>query len=97
MVSYSGSSGSTGKGLGSGCVTSGGLGGGFGGESTRDRVSGGEDCTGETSDCSGRDWSVTAESEVPSTSSGRRAGGRDRVVRLGAVMAADGCLQRSSL
>ena len=34
MMSYSGSSGRTGKGFGSGWVTSGGLGGGFGGEST---------------------------------------------------------------
>ena len=93
MVSYSRSSGRTGKGLGSGWVTSGGLGGGFGGKSTRDRVSGGEDCTGETSDCSGKDWSVTAESEVPSTGSGRRAGGRDLVVREGAVTAAGGYLQ----
>ena len=59
MVSYSGSFGSTGKGLGLGCVTSGRLGGGFGSESTRDRVYGGEDCTGETSDCSGKDWLVT--------------------------------------
>ena len=93
MVLYSGSSGSAGKGLGSGCVTSEGLGGGLGGESTRDRVSGGEDCTGETSDFSGRDWSVTAESEVPSTGSGRRAGGRDLVVRECAVAAAGGYLQ----
>ena len=44
MVSNSGSSGKTGKGLGSGWVTSGGLGGEVGVESTRDRVSGGEDC-----------------------------------------------------
>ena len=74
-------------------MTSGGLVGGFGGESTRDRVSGGKDCTGETSDCSGRDWSVTAESEVPSTGSGRRAGGRDLVLREGAVAAVGGYLQ----
>ena len=86
-----------GGGLGRGCVTSGGVGGGFEGESARDRVSSGEDCTGETSDYSGRDWSVTVESEVPSTGSGRRAGGRDLVVRLGALMAAGGCLQRSLL
>ena len=97
MVSNSGSSGKTGKGLGSGWVTSGGLGGGVGVESTRDRVSGGEDCNGGASISSGKDWSVTAESEVPSIGSGCRAGGRDRVVRVDAVMAADGCLQRSSL
>ena len=97
MVSKSGSSGKTGKGLGSGWVTSGGLGGGVGVESTRDRVSGGEDCNNEAPDCSGKDWSVTAESEVPSTGSGCRAGGRDRVVRVRAVMAADGCLQQISL
>ena len=78
-------------------MTSGGLGGGVGVESTRDRVSDGEDCKGAASDSAGKDWSVTAESEVLSTGSGRQAGGRDRVVRLGAVMAADGCLQRSSL
>ena len=52
MMSYSRSSGRTGKGFGSGWLTSGGLGRGFGGESTRDRVSGGEDCTRETFDCS---------------------------------------------
>ena len=56
-------------------------------------MSGAEDCTGEASDCSGNDWSVTAESEVPSTGSGRRAGGRDLVVRVGAVTAAGGYLQ----
>ena len=94
MVSKSGSSGKTGKGLGSGWVTSGGLGGGVGVESTRDRVSGGEDCNNEASDCSGKDWSVTTESQVPSTGPGRRAGGRDRVLRVGSVMTADGCLQR---
>ena len=75
-------------------MTSGGLGGGVGVESTRDRVSGGEDCNNEAPDCSGKDWSVTAESQVPSTGPGRRAGGRDRVVRVGAVMTTDGCLQR---
>ena len=75
----------------------GGLGGGVGVESTRDRVSSGEDCNGGAFDSSGRDWSMTAESEVPSTGSGRWAGGRDRVVLLGAVTAVDGCLQRSSL
>ena len=42
---------------------------GVGVESTRDRVSGGEDCNGEASDSSRQDWSVTAESEVPSTGS----------------------------
>ena len=97
MMSYCGSSSRTGKGLGSGRVTSGGLGGGFGGESTRDQVSGGEDCTGETSDFSGKYWSVTAESEVPSTGLGRRAGGQDLMVREGAVTADGGYLQRSSL
>ena len=97
MVSYSGSSGRTRKGFGSGWVTSGGLGEGFGVESTRDRVSDGVDCNGGASDCSGKDWLVTAESEVPSTGSGRRVGGRDRVVRVGAVMAAGGFLPRSSL
>ena len=97
MMPYSGSSGRTGKGFGSGWVTSGGLGGGFGGDSTRDRVSGGEDCTRETSDCSGKDWSVNAESEVPSTGSRRRAGGRDLVVREGTVTTAGGYLERSSL
>ena len=97
MVSYSGSSGSSGKGLGSGWVTSGGLGGGWGGESARDWVSDGEDFTGETAEGSGKDWSVTAESEVPSTGSGRRAGGRDLVLREGAVTAAGGYLLRSSL
>ena len=97
MVSRSGSSGKVGKGLGSGWVTSRGLDGGVGVESTRDQVLGGEDCNGGASDSSGKDWSVTAESEVPSTGSGRRAGGRDRVVRVGAVMAAGGCLPRSSL
>ena len=80
MVSYSGSSGSSGKGLGSGWVTSGGLGGGWGGESARDWVSDGEDFTGETAEGSGKDWSVTAESEVPSTGSRHRAGSRDLVV-----------------
>ena len=97
MVSKSGSSGKTGKGLGSGWVTSGGLGGGVGVESPRDRVSGDEDCNGGAFNSSGKDWSMTAESEVPSTGSGRRACGRDRVVQLGVVMAADGCLKRSSL
>ena len=66
-------------------------------ESTRDRVSGGEDCTRGASDCSGKDWSVTAESEVPLSGLERREGGRDLVVRVGAVMAAGGCLQRSSV
>ena len=42
-------------------------------------------------------WSVTAESEVPSTGSGRRAGGRDLVLREGAVAAVGGYLLRSSL
>ena len=97
MMSSSGSFGNTGKGFGSGWLTSGGLGGGVGVESTCDRVSGGEDCNGVASDSSGRDWSVTAESEVRSTGSGRWAGGWDRVVRVGAVMAAGGCLQQSSL
>ena len=60
-------------------------------------MSGGEDCNGGTSDCSGKDWSVNAESEVPSTDVGRRAGGRDLVVRVGAVMATGGFLQQSSL
>ena len=40
---------------------------------------------------------MTAESELPSTGSGRRAGGRDLVVRECAVMAAGGYLRRSSL
>ena len=71
MVSKSGSSGKTGKGLGPGWVTSGGVGGGVGVESTRDRVSSGEDCNWGASDISGKDWSVTAESEVLSTGSGR--------------------------
>ena len=91
-MSYSGSSGSSGKGLGSGWVTSGGLGGGWGGESARDWVSDGEDFTGETAEGSGKDWSVTAESEVPSTSSGRQVGGRDLVLREAAVTAAGGYL-----
>ena len=80
MMSYAGSSGKTEKGFGSGWVTSRGLGGGVGVESTRDRVSGSEDCNGGASDTPGKDWSVTAESEVPSTGSGRHVGGRDRVV-----------------
>ena len=79
MVSRSGYSGKTGKGLGLGWVTSGGFGGEVGVESTRDRVSGGEDCNGGASDGFWKDWSVTAESEVPSTGSERQAGGRDRV------------------
>ena len=97
MVSRSGSFGKAGKGLGSGWVTSGGLGGEVRVESTRDWVSGGEDCNRWASASSWKDWSVTAESEVPSTGSERRAGGRDRVMRLGAVMAAEGFLLRSSL
>ena len=56
MVSNSGSFGKTGKGLGSGWVTFGGLGGGVGVGSTRDRVSGGEDCNWGASDISGKDW-----------------------------------------
>ena len=39
---------------------------------------------------------MTAESEVPLTGSERRVGGRDLVVRGGAVMAAGRYLQRSS-
>ena len=62
MILYSKSSGRTGKGFASGWVTSGGLGGGFGVESTHDRVFGCEDCNGGASECSGKDWSVTAES-----------------------------------
>ena len=89
MVSKSGCSGKTGKGLGSGWMTSQGLSGGVGVESTRDQVSGGKYCNGGASDSSGKDWSVIAESEVPSTSSGCQASGRDRVVQLGAVIAAD--------
>ena len=58
MVSKSGSSGKIGKGLGSGWVTSRGLGGEVGVESTRDRVSRGENCYGGASDSSGKDWSV---------------------------------------
>ena len=88
MVSKYGSSGKTGKGLGSGWVTSGGLGGGLGVESTHDRVSGGEDCNGGASDISRKDCSVTTESGRWLTI---------RVVRLGAVMAAEGCLQRHLL
>ena len=74
-------------------MTYGGLGGGAAVESTRDRMSGGADCNGEASDSSGKDWPVTAKSEVPSIGSGRRAGGRDLVVREGAVTAAGGYLQ----
>ena len=96
-MSYAESSGKTEKGFRLGWLTSRGLGGGVGVESTRDRVSGGEDCNGGASDCSGKDWSVTAESEVPSTVSGRQARGRDLVLREGAVTAAGGYLLRSSL
>ena len=67
------------KGLGSGWVTFGGLGGEVGAESTREWVSGGKDCNQWASDSSWNDLSVTAESEVPSTGSERQAGGRDRV------------------
>ena len=97
MVSRSGSSGKVGKGLGSSWVTSGGLDGEVGAESTRNWVSGREDCNRCASDSSGEDCSMSAESEVPSTGSRQRTGGRDRMVRLGVVMAAEGCLLRSSL
>ena len=95
MVSRSGSSGKAGKGLGLGWATSGGLDGEIGAESTRKRVSGGENCNRCASDSSGEECSVSAESEVPLTGEGRRASGRDRVIRLGAVMAVEGCLLRS--
>ena len=97
MVSRSESLGNAGKGLGSGWVTSRGLGGEIGAESIRDCVSGGADGNGWASNSSWKGWSVIAESEVPSTGSGCRAGGRDRVMRLGAVMATESCLRRSSL
>ena len=97
MVSRSGFSGKVRKGLGLGWLTSGGLDGETGAESTRDWVSGAEDCNQCASDGSGEDCSVSAESEVPSTGSGRRGGGRDRVMRLDAVMVAEGFILRSSL
>ena len=90
-------SGNSGKELCSGWLTSGGLDGEIGSEPTCDKVSCAGDCKWCASDSSGEDCWVSAESEVPSTGSGRRAGGRDRVMRLGAVMAAEGCLLRSSL
>ena len=80
-----------------GWLTSGGLDGETGAESTRDWVSGAEDCNQCASDGSGEDCCVIAESEVPSIGSERRAGGRDRVMRLGTVIAAEGCLVRSSV
>ena len=97
MVSRSGLSGNAGKGLCSGWLTSGGLRGGMGSEPTCDWVSGAGDCKWCDSDGSGEDCWVSAESEVPSIGSGHRAGGRDRVMRLDAVMAAEGYLLRGSL
>ena len=97
MVSRSGFSGKAGNGLGSGWLTSGGLDGEIGAESTRDWVSGAEDFNWGASDSSGEDYCVNPESEVPSTGSGRRGGGRDRVMRLDAVMVAEGFILRSSL
>ena len=97
MVSRSGFSGKAGKGLGSGWLTSGGLDGEIGAELTCDWVSGAEDCNRCASDSSGKDCWVSAESEIPSTGLGWRAGGRDHVMRFGVVMAAEGSLLRSSL
>ena len=97
MVLRSGSSGKPGKRLGLGWVTSRGVDGEIGAESTRKRVSGGENCNRCASDSSCEDWSETAELEVPWTGSWCRAGDLDRVVRLGVVLAAEGCLLRSSL
>ena len=73
------------------------LDGGIGSEPTCDWVSGAGDCKWCDSDGSGEDCWVSAESEVPSIGSVHRAGGRDRVMRLDAVMAAEGYLLRGSL
>ena len=73
MVSRSGSSGKVGKGLGSSWVTSGGLDGEVGAESTRNWVSGREDCNRCASDSSGEDC---CERRVGSTLDWLRATGR---------------------
>ena len=70
MVLRSGSSGKPGKRLGLGWVTSRGVDGEIGAESTPEWVSGGEDCNRCASDSLCEDWLVTAESEVPSIGSG---------------------------
>ena len=67
MMSRSGFSGKAGKGLGSGWLTSRGLDGEIGVESTRDLVSGAEDCNWCAFDGYGEYYCVTAESKVPST------------------------------
>ena len=97
MVSRSGLSGNAGKGLCSGWITSGGLGGTTRSNPTCDWVSGASNCEWCDSGGSDDDCCVSAESEVSSMGLVRRDGGQDRVMRLGAVMAAWGCLLRCSL
>ena len=90
-------SGNAGKEFCSGWLTSGGLEGEIGSEATSDRVSGAGECKWCDADSSGEDCYVRAKSKVPLTGLGRRDGGRDRVMRLGAVMAGEGCLLCCSL
>ena len=90
-------SGNAGKEFCSGWLTSGGLEGEIGSEATSDRVSGAGECKWCGVDSFGEDCCVSVELDVPSTVSRWQDGGRDRVMRLGVVMAAEGCLLRSSL
>ena len=79
MLSRFGFSGNAGKGLCSGWLTWGGLDGGIGSKLTYNWVSGAGDCKWCDVDSSGEDFYVSVESEVPSTCSGWRDGGRDRL------------------
>ena len=97
MVSRSEFSSNSGKGLCSGWLTSGGLDGAIGSEPTCDWVSSDGVCKWCDSDSFGEDCCVSVELELPSTGSGLQAGGRDRVMRLGAVMASEGYLLCGSL
>ena len=97
MVSKSGVSCNAGKGLCSGWLTSGGLEGEIGSELTCDWVSGAGECKWCGVDSFGEDCCVSVELDVPSTVSRWQDGGRDRVMRLGVVMVAKGCLLHCSL
>ena len=69
----------------------------IGSEPTCNWVPGASECKWCDAGSSREDCCVSIESEVPSTGSGQRDGGRDCVMRLGTIMAAKGCLLRCSL
>ena len=76
------------KGLCSGWLPLGGLDGGIGSDPSCDRVSGAGNWKWCDAHSSGEDFCVSTE---------WRDGGRDRVMRLGTVMVAEGYLRRGSL